>query len=45
MPDQRAVMHVAGVDMTGLSDHHWLVVTNVLDTAVDFHRDRFALAT
>ncbi|WP_167347398.1 hypothetical protein [Streptomyces aureus] len=38
-----AVVHVEVVDMTGLSDHHTVVVTYDLDTVVDPYRARFAL--
>ncbi|MCT9075309.1 hypothetical protein [Streptomyces fulvoviolaceus] len=40
-----AVVHVEVVDMTGLSDHHTVVVTYDLDTVIDLYRARFALTT
>lgn len=38
-----AVVEVEVVDMTGLSDHHTVVVTYDLDTVIDLYRARFAL--
>ncbi|MFE9449628.1 hypothetical protein [Streptomyces sp. NPDC006739] len=38
-----AVVDVQVVDMTGLSDHHAVVVTYSLDTVIDLYRARFAL--
>lgn len=40
-----AVVNVEVVDMTGLSDHHTMVVTYDLDTVIDLYRARFALTT
>ncbi|WP_216586434.1 hypothetical protein [Streptomyces brasiliscabiei] len=38
-----AVVDVEVVDMTGLSDHHTVVVTYDLDTVIDLYHARFAL--